>query len=171
MMPKMDGFTLAEEIKSIQPAIPLIFLTAKTLRTDILKGYKIGADDYITKPFDSEVLLCKIRAILNRKSDRIQNGRPLKIGQYIYDPQQRVLELNKSRRCLSPKEGQLLQLLAESRNSVLVRERALNLVWGQADYFTSRSMDVYITRLRKYLKDDPEVTIENIHGKGYILKV
>ena len=171
MLPHLDGFSLAREIKTLQPGMPLIFLTAKTLKQDILQGYGLGADDYITKPFDSEVLLCKIRAILNRRVGDSDVSGPLDIGRYTLDQDQRVLKLGEEQRKLSPKEGQLLKLLAEHRNTVLNREKALKQVWGQDDYFTGRSMDVYITRLRKYLKDDPSISIENVHGSGYVLKI
>ena len=171
MLPYVDGFTLAREIKAIQPTIPMIFLTAKTLKKDILHGYELGADDYITKPFDSDVLLCKIRAILNRQGEDTTETTELKIGRYIYDPGQRILSDGSTTRKLSPKEGHLLQLLAAHKNTVLNREKALRQIWGQDDYFTGRSMDVYITRLRKYLKGDSALAIENIHGSGFILKV
>ena len=170
MLPHVDGFTLAREIKAIQPSIPMIFLTAKTLKKDILHGYELGADDYITKPFDSDVLLCKIRAVLSRQSGDAQESRELKIGRYTYETAQRILGDGSTSRKLSPKEGHLLQLLAAHRNTVLNREKALRQIWGQDDYFTGRSMDVYITRLRKYLRSDPNLAIENVHGSGYILK-
>jgi DNA-binding response OmpR family regulator len=171
MLPKMDGFALAREIKALQPDIPLVFLTAKTLKKDVLEGYNLGADDYITKPFDSDVLLCKIQAILNRQSGSSQRNEPVQIGSYQYDPVRRTLSNGKINRKLSPKEGHLLQLLAAHTNTMLDREKALKQVWNQNDYFTGRSMDVYITRLRKYLRDDASVSIENVHGSGFVLRV
>lgn len=180
MLPHVDGFALAREVKAIQPSLPMIFLTAKTLKKDILQGYELGADDYVTKPFDSDVLLCKMRAILSRRGGNAAAGEQLKIGRYRYDPDQRILSDGDAtdgevsdggtNRKLSPKEGHLLQMLAGHKNTVLSREHALKQIWGQDDYFAGRSMDVYITRLRKYLKDDPALSIENIHGSGYILK-
>lgn len=171
MLPKMDGFALAREIKALQPDIPLVFLTAKTLKKDVLQGYNLGADDYITKPFDSDVLLCKIQAILNRQSGISQRNEPVPIGSYQYDPVRRILRKGDVRRKLSPKEGHLLQLLAAHSNDMLDREKALRQVWGQSDYFTGRSMDVYITRLRKYLRDDATISIENVHGSGFVLRI
>lgn len=171
MLPHTDGFVVAREIKSLQPAVPMIFLTAKTMKKDVLHGYELGADDYVTKPFDSDVLLCKMRAVLNRKTENNKEERYLSIGCYTYDTQQRILKDEQSNRKLSPKEGELLQLLAKKKNTMLSREVALKQVWGQDDYFTARSMDVYITRLRKYLKTDPSIAIENIHGSGYILRI
>jgi len=171
MLPKMDGFALAREIKALQPDIPLVFLTAKTLKKDVLQGDNLGADDYITKPFDSDVLLCKIQAILNRQSGSSQRNEPVPIGSYQYDPVRRILRKGDVRRKLSPKEGHLLQLLAAHTNDMLDREKALRQVWGQSDYFTGRSMDVYITRLRKYLRDDATISIENVHGSGFVLRI
>jgi len=171
MLPKMDGFALAREIRSLQPDIPLVFLTARTMKKDILQGYSLGADDYITKPFDSDVLLCKIQAILNRGAGSAQDNEPVRIGAYQYDPVRRILSKGDTGRKLSPKEGHLLQLLAVYRNGMLDRGKALKQVWGQNDYFTGRSMDVYITRLRKYLKDDATVSIENVHGSGFVLRI
>jgi DNA-binding response OmpR family regulator len=171
MLPNVDGFSLAREIKSIDSNVPMIFLTAKTLKKDILQGYELGADDYITKPFDSDVLLCKIRAILNRNTESDEPEQEYKLGRYLYDAQRRVLSIADHKRKLSPKEGDLLKLFIEHKGRVLNREKALKLIWGQDDYFTGRSMDVYITRLRKYLKDDPAISIENVHGSGYVLRL
>ena len=171
MLPNVDGFTVAKEIRTVDPLVPMIFLTAKTLKKDILHGYELGADDYITKPFDSDVLLCKIKAILNRNTEEYGTIREYKLGQYIYDSQRRILKYKDQKRKLSPKEGDLLKLFADHKNEVLNREKALKLIWGQDDYFTGRSMDVYITRLRKYLKEDPAITIENVHGSGFFFRV
>jgi DNA-binding response OmpR family regulator len=170
MLPNVDGFSVAKDIRSMDTEVPMIFLTAKTLKKDVLHGYELGADDYITKPFDSDVLLCKIRAILNRKSGITEQSEEYKIGLFTYDPGQRILKHKDHQRRLSPKEGELLRIFIEHKGSVLNREKALMQIWGQDDYFTGRSMDVYITRLRKYLKDDPSIIIENVHGSGYILR-
>ncbi|MDA3865668.1 MAG: response regulator transcription factor [Salinivirgaceae bacterium] len=170
MLPNVDGFTIARNIRKINPHIPFIFLTAKSLKEDILEGFKIGADDYITKPFDSEVLLYKIKAILRRKSIDQDDTRMLEIGKYTYNTAQRVLNHGDKQQKLSPKEGALLQLFANNMNKVVNRELALREIWGESTYFTTRSMDVYITKLRKYLKDDPMLHIENVHGSGYVLR-
>jgi DNA-binding response OmpR family regulator len=174
MMPEKDGFTLARDIKKLNPNVPLIFLTAKTLKEDMLEGFKIGADDYITKPFDSEVLLCKIRAILNRKAGTV-TAKPeqaeFAIGQYLFQPKLRLLLHKGQEQKLSPKEADLLRMLCQHLNDVLPREEALHQIWHEDSYFTARSMDVYIAKLRKFLKEDPTVEIINIHGQGYRLCV
>ncbi|GHA78874.1 response regulator transcription factor [Pontibacter akesuensis] len=174
MMPEKDGFTLAREIKKLNPNVPLIFLTAKTLKEDMLEGFKIGADDYITKPFDSEVLLCKIHAILNRSANNA-NSKPatseFRIGQYLFRPKLRILARQGHEQKLSPKEAELLHMLCLHLNDVLPREEALHQIWHEDSYFTARSMDVYIAKLRKYLKEDAAVEIINIHGQGYRLCV
>ncbi len=171
MLPNKDGFRIAEEIKEIMPDIPLIFLTAKTLKHDVLKGYKAGADDYITKPFDSDVLICKIQAILKR-NHKVAETNTFNIGLFSYDYNLRTIAIKgKEIQKLSPKEAQLLYLLCKNMNDVLRRDLALKTIWGEDSYFTTRSMDVFITKLRKYLKDDPSIEIENIHGTGYRLKV
>jgi len=169
MMPEMNGFELAGEIKQINGNVPFLFLTAKSLREDILTGYKCGADDYILKPFDSELLIFKINAILKRASnapDRT-NTEEHKIGKYTLHTNLRLLKGPKGEQQLSPKENELLRLLCQYQNSVLPRDLALKNIWGSDDYFNGRSMDVYITKIRKYLKDDPAVEIINLHGKGY----
>ena len=171
MMPNMDGFTLAEEVRDIDPDVPLFFLSAKTMKDDIIQGYKLGADDYITKPFDSEVLLHKIKAILkrneelNRESENIQ----FDMGKYHFNPKLRELIVNGKTQTLSPKENELLKMLAEHKNDLLPRERALKKIWGSDTYFNGRSMDVYIAKLRKYLREDTEIEIVNIHGNGFRL--
>jgi DNA-binding response OmpR family regulator len=169
MMPEMNGFELANEIKQINPNVPFLFLTAKSLREDILTGYKCGADDYILKPFDSELLIFKINAILKRTAhlSRSTNPEEFKIGSYTLQPNLRLLKGPKGEQQLSPKENELLQLLCQYKNSVLPRELALKNIWGNDDYFNGRSMDVYITKIRKYLKDDRSIEIINLHGKGY----
>jgi len=170
MLPNIDGFAVAKKIKSINPEIPTIFLTAKTLKEDVLEGYKLGADDYVTKPFDSEVLLYKIKAILKRKTEQANEFSDYQIGDYIFDSELRSLTYNNESVKLSPKESELLRMLCEHKNKVLDRDKALNTIWGEDGYFTARSMDVYITKLRKYLKNDASIEIENIHGSGFILK-
>lgn len=170
MLPNVDGFSIAKRIKEINAEIPIIFLTAKTLKEDILEGFKIGADDYITKPFDSEVLLYKIKAIIKRNKLSKDETNIFRIGKYEFDSELRTLSYNDDLVKLSPKESKLLKLLCLHKNKVLDREKALTQIWGEDDYFTARSMDVYITKLRKYLKNDATLEIENIHGSGFILK-
>jgi DNA-binding response OmpR family regulator len=171
MMPHMDGFTLAEEIRDVDPDIPLFFLSAKTMKEDIIQGYKLGADDYITKPFDSEVLLLKIKAILKRNEEGIkeQENREFDMGGYHFNPKLRELSHAGKTQTLSPKENELLKMLAEHVNDLLPREQALKKIWGSDTYFNGRSMDVYIAKLRKYLKEDSTIEIVNIHGNGFRL--
>jgi len=170
MLPNVDGFTIAAQIRKISTSVPFVFLTAKTLREDILKGYGLGADDYITKPFDTEVLLFKIKAILKRSGNGPTNDTPVyEIGSYQFDYRMRQINgLGESRK-LSPKEADLLKLLCEHKNNLLSREIALTRIWGEDGYFTARSMDVFITRLRKFLSGDPQIEIKNLHGSGFIL--
>jgi DNA-binding response OmpR family regulator len=174
MLPNMDGFTIAENIRKLNAGVSLVFLTAKTLKQDILKGYGLGADDYITKPFDSEVLLCQINAILNRKlktkAAKIEQEVYI-LGRYTFNYNLRTIYLNAKEQKLSPKEAELLRLLCQKRNNILPRDLALRSIWGDDSYFTTRSMDVFITKLRKYLKEDPSVEIINIHGNGFRLVV
>lgn len=171
MMPHMDGFKLAEEIRDIDPDIPLFFLSAKTMKEDIIQGYKLGADDYITKPFDSEVLLLKIKAILkrNEEQNRENENAEYNLGKYHFNPRLRELDLGGSKVTLSPKENDLLKMLCEYKNDLLSREQALKKIWGSDTYFNGRSMDVYIAKLRKYLKEDGTIEIVNIHGNGFRL--
>lgn len=172
MMPNMDGFTLAEEIRNVDPDVPLFFLSAKSMKEDILSGYKLGADDYITKPFDSEVLLHKIKAILKRNQELQEKQHSqfeFTIGSYSFNSKLRTLEHNDQAQTLSPKENELLLMLCEYKNDLLPRETALKRIWGSDTYFNGRSMDVYIAKLRKYLKDDTNVEIVNIHGNGFRL--
>jgi DNA-binding response OmpR family regulator len=173
MMPKKDGFSLAEEIRRKDQNIPIIFLTAKTLREDVLKGYQTGGDDYITKPFDSEILLHKVNAILKRNQS--ENSREkqttFNIGTLIYHTETRDLKAPGETIKLSPKEGELLRLLCIHENRVLSRSKALKSIWKDENYFTGRSMDVYITKLRKFLTIDPNVEIQNIHSEGFMLTV
>jgi len=173
MMPFKDGLTLAKEIREINETVPLIFLTAKNLKDDVLKGYRIGADDYLTKPFDSEILLAKIKTILNRKpSDNIQEKDEFEFNfsEFNFNSKLRILTHKEGESFkLSPKENQLLKLLVLHINDLLPREVALNKIWRDDNYFTSRSMDVYIAKLRKYLSADQKVQILNIHGEGFRL--
>jgi len=177
MMPKMDGFTLAAEIRKKNPGIPIIFLTAKSLKEDRLKGFQQGCDDYITKPFSTEELSMRIKAILRRcmraedYDDKHDNAIRFDIGKYTFDVENMMLLSNDKKQSLTRKEAALLKLLCEFKNRILPRDLALNLLWGDADYFAGRSMDVFIARLRKYLKDDPNVAIINVHGTGFRLEV
>ncbi|MDA9992813.1 response regulator transcription factor [Flavobacteriaceae bacterium] len=173
MMPRKDGFSLAQDIRSKNKEIPIIFLTAKTLKEDVLKGYQVGADDYLNKPFDSEVLLFKIKAILQRKeSDTSAENEQFEfnIGGFFFNSKLRHLSVGEDEpQKLSPKESKLLRMLALHKNDLMPRELALTKIWRDDNYFTSRSMDVYIAKLRKYLKNDDTVEILNIHGEGFRL--
>jgi DNA-binding response OmpR family regulator len=174
MMPKKDGFTLATEIRKLDKIIPIIFLSAKSLVEDRIKGLKLGGDDYLTKPFSSEELLLRIENIFKRVSFSRQKKtivEPLAIGKYIFDYSRRTLNLNGNIRKLTSKESELLRMLAISKNDTVSRPAALDEIWRDNTYFTSRSMDVYITKLRSYLKGDPSVEIVNIHGTGFKLLV
>lgn len=172
MMPNVDGFTLAKDIRDINPDIPLFFLSAKTMKEDIIKGYKLGADDYITKPFDSEVLLMRIKAMLKRNEELNKESTNIEfdLGQYHFNPKLRELSKNGESQTLSPKENELLRMLAEYKNDLLPRDIALKKIWGSDTYFNGRSMDVYIAKLRKYLKEDENIKISNIHGSGFRLE-
>ncbi len=169
MMPEMDGFTLAREIRKFNTDVPILFLTAKTQKHDMIEGYQIGGDDYITKPFDTEVLLLKINAVLSRKSSLVEQPCKHTIGLFNFNADTRELSLENVIQKLSPKEAKLLQLLCENRNEVVSRDLALNNIWGDNNYFTTRSMDVFITKLRKHLKADTSIEIINVHGNGFRL--
>ncbi|WP_177764528.1 response regulator transcription factor [Flavobacterium sp. I3-2] len=175
MMPYKDGFTLAREIRDKNKEIPIVFLTAKTMKEDVLKGYKVGADDYLNKPFDSEVLLMKIRAIMQRKTSEVKSDNTkfeFQIGAFHLNSKLRFLTFENDEPIkLSPKENELLKMLALYENDLMPREVALTKIWRDDNYFTSRSMDVYIAKLRKYLKQDENVEILNIHGEGFRLVV
>ena len=171
MLPHVDGFTIAGEIRAINSVVPIIFLTARKLKDDVLKGYGAGGDDYITKPFDTDILLAKIRAILSRRDLQTGTRDIFEIGQFIFNARLRTLSKGDDEKKLSPKEAQLLELLAVNPNALISREMALKKIWGSDDYFTARSMDVYITKLRKILSDDPRLNIKNIHGAGFQLIV
>ncbi len=171
MMPEMDGFTLAREIRTIDPHIPIIFLTAKNLKEDVIEGFKTGADDYLTKPFSMEELVYRIEAILRRSTKRATDvpAEKYTIGKYSFDVTRQLLTYQDQSRKLTTKEAELLELLCRHRNEVLERNLALKSIWIDDNYFNARSMDVYITKLRKYLSKDSQVEILNIHGKGYKL--
>lgn len=172
MLPNVDGFTIAAEIRKINTEIPILFLTAKNLREDVLKGYKTGADDYITKPFDTEVLIFKLKAILKRHSGNPQKESDFyQIGSYFFDFKLRTIEHDHSKQKLSPKEAELLKMLCDNQNELLPRETALKKIWGDDGYFTARSMDVYLTKLRKLFAEDSSVEIRNIHGSGFMLEI
>jgi len=171
MMPFKDGFSLASDIRSINDEVPLIFLTAKSLKEDVIKGFKIGADDYLIKPFDSEILLFKIKSIFKRKISlkKVSDAKVDYIfSSFRYNSKFRELQFKNDKPItLSPKEGKLLTLLLDNMNDLTTREEALVKIWNDDNYFTSRSMDVYVTKIRKYLSKDPKIKIENIHGKGF----
>ncbi len=179
MMPKKDGFTLAKEIREKDTDMPIIFLTAKTMKEDVLKGFQIGADDYITKPFNSEELLYRIQAILKRSQDKADPREEIKefdIGRFHFNYPLRILTFDpggpeEEKMKLSPKEAQLLRMFAMYLNDILPRSEALKKIWGEDTYFTARSMDVFVTKLRKYLKLDENIEIVNIHGNGFQLLV
>ncbi|MDO4461186.1 MAG: response regulator transcription factor [Bacteroidia bacterium] len=171
MMPKKDGFTLAKEIRMVNAEVPIIFLTAKTMKEDILQGFKIGADDYLTKPFSMEELILRIEAILRRTSGNNVIQDVYMLGKYKFDTQKQQLLLEDKVIKLTTKESELLKLLCSNANKVLERNLALKTIWVDDNYFNARSMDVYITKLRKHLKEDPSVEIINVHGKGYKLVV
>ncbi len=170
MMPKKDGFTLAKEIRQQNADVPVIFLTAKNMKEDIIKGFKMGADDYLTKPFSMDELVFRMEAIMRRvRGKKTQNATQFHIGRYFFDSQKQLLTLGDEKAKLTTKESELLTLLCLHANEVLQRELALKTIWIDDNYFNARSMDVYITKLRKHLKQDPSIEIINVHGKGYRL--
>lgn len=172
MMPVKDGFTLAEEIRGIDKKVPILFLTAKSLKEDTLKGFVVGADDYMTKPFSMEELLARITAIMRRIPEKHKEDlSEYEIGKYVFDFNQRKLVMGDDEHKLTTKENELLKLLCKNQNDILERNNALKAVWGDDNYFNGRSMDVYIAKLRKYLKGDPNVEIVNVHGRGFKLFV
>ena len=173
MMPKKDGFSLAKDIRMVNADIPIIFLTAKNLKDDVIEGFKIGADDYITKPFSMEELIFRIEAILRRTSQELLSASEsvFTLGKYTFDTRKQILSDAEKTVKLTTKESDLLQLLCQNANKVLERNYALKSIWIDDNYFNARSMDVYITKLRKHLKDEPSVEIINVHGKGYKLIV
>lgn len=176
MMPKKDGITLAQEIREYDDMIPIIFLTAKSLKDDRIKGFQAGCDDYITKPFSTEELSLRIKAILKRCQTIPQDSEPAEektytIGNFTFDSVNMILSRNGKEQTLTRKESALLKLLCLYKNKLLSRETALKSIWGDDDYFIGRSMDVFISKLRKYLKDDPNISITNVHGTGFKLEV
>jgi DNA-binding response OmpR family regulator len=173
MMPKKDGFTLAKEIRELNPGQPVIFLTARSMQEDVIKGFKLGGDDYITKPFDSEELLYRIQAVLKRSEPKHETEQPVAftLNDYQFDHTLRTLTQGEKVIRLSPKEADLLRLLCSRQNELLSRDRALQTLWGDDNYFNARSMDVFVSKLRKYFREDPRINIENIHGKGFRLVV
>jgi len=170
MLPKLDGFSLGKMIRKIDKNIPIIFLTAKSLKEDKLKGFDLGGDDYITKPFDEDELVRRINAILKRTIS-VQNTSELsfKLGNFEYNHVNLTLRIDGNESRITQKEGEVLYMLLQSKNNVVRREDILVKVWGENDYFMGRSLDVFITKLRKHLKPDPQVKIENVHGVGFIL--
>ncbi|TNE71508.1 MAG: response regulator transcription factor [Bacteroidetes bacterium] len=172
MMPELDGFSLAKEVREIDKQIPILFLTAKDMKDDKLKGFELGADDYLTKPFIMDELIARIEAILRRaKVEGSSNDGEFMIGKLRYQPELRLLHTDSEVKKLTTKENQLLQLLVKNQNEVLDRQATLRAVWGDDNYFNGRSMDVYIAKLRKMLKDDERIEIMNVHGKGFKLIV
>jgi DNA-binding response OmpR family regulator len=174
MLPLKDGFTLAEEIRSKNTQVPIIFLTARAMKEDKIRGFKIGGDDYITKPFSTEELLLRIEAILRRTQNNnnhtILEKEIFTIGKFVFDFSNQIISLGENHQTLTRKESDVLRLLCVNKNQLVRRDFALKLIWGEDDYFMGRSMDVYITKLRKILKDDPDVTIQNVHRTGFKLE-
>lgn len=172
MMPEMDGLTLGAEIRLLDKSIPFLFLSAKSMKEDKLKGFGVGADDYITKPFSMEELLARINAILKRTASNEKNiQEKIHVGKIQYEPELSVLHLNEGPKKLTTKENMLLKLLVQNQNDLLDRQAALRAVWGDDNYFNGRSMDVYIAKLRKLLKEDENIEIMNVHGIGFKLLV
>lgn len=170
MMPEMDGFTVAQEVREVDKNVPILFLTAKSMKEDKLKGFSIGADDYLTKPFSMEELVARIEAILKRTGfEGDTDTSSFEIGLFTFDSDKRLLIKDGDTQKLTTKESQLLKLLAKNKNDVLDRQAALRAIWGDDNYFNGRSMDVYIAKLRKMLKEDEAIEIMNIHGKGFKL--
>ncbi len=169
MMPVKDGFTVAKEIRKINDSIPIVFLTAKSMKEDTLQGFQVGADDYITKPFSMEELLARINAVLRRTIGEEKKEEQLEftIGKYIFDYKKRQLMLGEEVQKLTSKENDLLRLLCLNQGKVLERTYALKAIWDDDNYFNARSMDVYIAKLRKHLKDDENIEIMNVHGRGF----
>lgn len=172
MLPEMDGFTLAKKIRDKQSDIPIIFVTARSMKEDKIRGFNLGVDDYITKPFDVDELLCRIQAILNRidtkPAERIEK---IQIGTYTYEYHNQCLCLNRECRRLTQRENEVIYLLIQNSGQIVKREVILKTIWGNNDYFSGRSLDVYISKLRKYLQDDPSIVIENIPKVGFLFQV
>ena len=170
MMPKKDGFTLASEMKADNPEIPLIFLTAKSLKVDKLKGFKMGCDDYIIKPVDEEELIARIRAVLKRSNYTVSNQSAFTLGKFEFDSKKQLLSTPEKTRKLTKKESEILHLLCQSKDDLVETDQILKVLWNDSNYFNRRSMDVFISKLRKYLSEDPNLKINNVHSKGYILE-
>lgn len=172
MLPKKDGFTLAREVRERNPNIPILFLTAKSMMDDKLEGFAAGADDYITKPFSLEELFCRIEVFMSRCERKInQQEKSIQLGAYQFDPASFVLRIHGAEKMLTARESELLAMLARHQEKVLKREEILTAIWGNDDYFLGRSLDVFISKLRKYLKEDPTIQIVNYHGVGFKLQV
>lgn len=174
MMPKKDGFSLAKDIRANHLDVPIIFLTAKSMEEDTLQGFKVGADDYLTKPFSMEVLLARMEAVLRRtQSDKSINklAEEIAIGKYLYYPYKMKISLDGNEQKFTPKENELMKLLCENLGKPVSRSFALKLIWGDDTYFNARSMDVYMTKLRKMLKEDPTIQLQNLHGEGFRLVI
>ena len=169
MMPIKDGFTLAKDVRGIDKKTPILFLTAKSMKEDTLKGFEIGADDYVTKPFNIEELIARIKAIINRTKENDNHFDDITIGSYSFNPKMQILKSKERTIKLTTKESELLILLCKNKNDILERNFALKAVWGDDNYFNGRSMDVYIAKLRKYLKEETNIQIINVHGKGFKL--
>lgn len=169
MMPQKDGFSLARELKTHDPDVPIIFLTAKSLKVDVLKGFDLGADDYIIKPVEEEELVARVKAVLRRSAQEDPAAATYAIGKYTFDFFNQKLILEDSERVLTEREAKVLQLLCNHKGKLLSRQKVLKSVWNNSDYFTRRSMDVFISRLRKYLSGDPSIQISNVYGSGFIL--
>ncbi|MCB0571219.1 MAG: response regulator transcription factor [Phaeodactylibacter sp.] len=169
VMPGKDGFAVAEAIRRKEQRLPIIFLTARALKADILKGFGLGADDYIVKPVDEEELVARIRAVVRRAAPEQSGQTTYQIGQYVFDYANQKLRFGDGERLLTEREAHLLRLLCEQKGRLLPRQEVLKSLWNQSDYFTRRSMDVFISRLRKYLGDDPSIEIQNVYGSGFIL--
>ncbi|MFP4023108.1 MAG: response regulator transcription factor [Thiohalospira sp.] len=172
MLPEMDGFTLAERIREKNSKIPIIFLTARTMKEDKIKGFRIGIDDYITKPFDEDELLFRIHSILNRVNQIPEKQKKLiyQLGKYTFDVSNQELKTETKSKRLTAKESKILAMLAQSKNNIVSREKIMMEVWGQTDYFIGRSLDVFISKLRKFLQSDPSIKIETVPTVGIILK-
>jgi DNA-binding response OmpR family regulator len=174
MLPRMDGFTLAEKIKEMNSEIPVIILSARSLKEDKIKGFRMGVDDYITKPFDEEELLYRIKAIMNRIKQNPgseKNGNLIKIGKFEFDSLNQILSCDNVPRRLTLKESRIMSLLSNSKNNLIKREEIMLDIWGESDYYTGRSLDVFISKIRSYLKDDPAISIITIPTVGYILEI
>jgi len=173
MLPKKDGYALGSELKSINPQTPIIFLTARSMETDRVKGFQVGADDYITKPFSNQEFLLRVRALLNRcypiTEQAVKNT--FELGKFLFEPSNLLLKYNGVEKKLTQKEADVLKLLCQHINETVKRELILSTAWGNVDYFTGRSLDVFISKLRKYIQDDPQISIENVHGVGFRLRM